>query len=63
MYFVSLFLDRIVQAGNARGVVEVLNISTGIYPRGGSSKVGGKILSLTFDASGQVLWAGNDKVR
>lgn len=41
----------------------VLNVSTGIYPRGGSSKIGGQILSLTFDANGQLLWAGTDKVR
>lgn len=40
----------------------VLNVSTGIYPRGGSSKIGGQILSLTFDANGQLLWAGTDKV-
>jgi hypothetical protein len=44
-------------------MVEVLNVSTGIYPRGGSSKLGGKVLALTFDASGQILWAGNNKVK
>ncbi|PSN32818.1 WD repeat-containing protein 13 [Blattella germanica] len=53
--------NNMVIAGNSRGMVEVLNVSTGIYPRGGSSKLGGKVLALTFDASGQLLWAGNNK--
>ncbi|XP_046408769.1 WD repeat-containing protein 13-like [Ischnura elegans] len=53
--------NNFVIAGNSSGMVAVLNISTGIYPRGGSSKVGGKILSLTFDSSGRLLWCGNDK--
>lgn len=50
------------QTGNGRGLVQVLNISTGIYPRGGACKMGGRVLSLAFEASGQMLWAGNDKV-
>uniref|UniRef100_A0A1B6CKI7 WD repeat-containing protein 55 homolog n=1 Tax=Clastoptera arizonana TaxID=38151 RepID=A0A1B6CKI7_9HEMI len=53
--------NNMVIAGNARGVVQALNVSTGIYPRGGSSKMGGRVLSLAFDASGKMLWAGNDK--
>ena len=43
-------------------MVEVLNVSTGIYARGGSSKLGGEVLALACDASGQLLWAGNNKV-
>lgn len=50
------------QAGNSRGMVQVLNVSTGIYPRGGSSKLEGMVLALACDASGQLLWAGNNKV-
>ncbi|KAK7590372.1 hypothetical protein V9T40_001985 [Parthenolecanium corni] len=53
--------NNIVVAGNEAGLLMVLNVSTGIYPRGGSSKIGGQILSLTFDANGQLLWAGTDK--
>uniref|UniRef100_A0A1B6KAF4 WD repeat-containing protein 55 homolog n=1 Tax=Graphocephala atropunctata TaxID=36148 RepID=A0A1B6KAF4_9HEMI len=53
--------NNMVIAGNGRGMVQVLNVSTGIYPRGGSSKLGGRVLSLACDASGQLLWAGNDK--
>ena len=50
------------KAGNSQGMVEVLNVSTGIYARGGSSKLGGEVLALACDASGQLLWAGNNKV-
>ncbi|KAF9790040.1 hypothetical protein SFRURICE_002405 [Spodoptera frugiperda] len=48
-------------AGNARGMVEVLNISTGIYPRGGSSILGGRVLSIACESSGRMFWAANDK--
>ncbi|XP_066947321.1 WD repeat-containing protein 13-like isoform X1 [Macrobrachium rosenbergii] len=47
--------------GNSRGLVQVLNISTGHYPKGGTSKVGGQVTALTFDSSGKTLWAGDDK--
>ncbi|XP_068084432.1 WD repeat-containing protein 13 [Anabrus simplex] len=53
--------NNMVIAGNSQGMVEVLNVSTGIYPRGGSSKLGGKVLSLAFDSTGVLLWAGNNK--
>ncbi|KAK7794662.1 hypothetical protein R5R35_003780 [Gryllus longicercus] len=53
--------NNMVIAGNSQGMVEVVNVSTGIYPRGGSSKLGGKVLSLACDSSGQMLWAGNNK--
>lgn len=42
--------------------MSVANVSTGIYVRGAATKVEGRILCLTFDASGRLLWAGNDKV-
>lgn len=47
--------------GNSRGLVQVLNISTGHYPKGGTSKVAGQVTALTFDSSGKTLWAGDDK--
>ncbi|KAI5635445.1 WD repeat-containing protein 13 [Phthorimaea operculella] len=53
--------NNMVIAGNARGMVEVLNVSTGIYPRGGSSILGGKVLSIACDSSGRMFWAANDK--
>lgn len=49
------------QTGNSKGVVSVLNISTGIYPKGGSNKIGGKVLSIACDSAGGQVWAGNDK--
>ncbi|KOB79538.1 putative F-box/WD-repeat protein pof1, partial [Operophtera brumata] len=41
-------------AGNARGMVAVLNISTGIYPRGGSSVLGGRVMSIACESSGRM---------
>ena len=54
--------NNLVVAGNSQGLVQILNISTGIYTRGGSCKIGGKILSLTCEGSGgSLIWAGNDR--
>jgi hypothetical protein len=39
-----------------------VNVSTGIYPKSGASKLGGRVQALAFESSGQMLWAGNDKV-
>ncbi|CAG5051859.1 unnamed protein product [Parnassius apollo] len=53
--------NNMVIAGNARGMVAVLNVSTGIYPKGGSSILGGKVLSIACESSGRMFWAANDK--
>ncbi|XP_004921978.2 WD repeat-containing protein 13 [Bombyx mori] len=53
--------NNMVIAGNAKGMVEVLNISTGIYPRGGSSIVGGRVTAIACESSGRMFWAANDK--
>lgn len=54
--------NNLVVAGNSQGLVQILNISTGIYTRGGSCKIGGKILSLTCEGSGgSVIWVGTDR--
>ncbi|XP_013789915.1 WD repeat-containing protein 13-like [Limulus polyphemus] len=45
--------------GNSRGLVQVLNISTGIYLKGGSSKITGQVYSLVFESSGRLLWVGD----
>jgi len=50
-----------IVTGNQKGLVQVLNISTGIYAKGGSAKMAGKVLALTFDSSGKILWAGDDR--
>jgi len=33
-----------------------------MYPKGGKHKIGGQILSLAVNSSGQIIWVGNDKV-
>lgn len=53
--------SNLIVAGNSKGLIEVLNISTGIYPRGGSCKIGGRVQALAFDSTGTLLWAANDK--
>lgn len=35
--------NNLVVAGNSHGLLQVLNVSTGIYPRGGAAKIGGKV--------------------
>lgn len=35
--------NNLVVAGNSHGLLQVLNVSTGIYPRGGTAKIGGKV--------------------
>ncbi|XP_050531060.1 WD repeat-containing protein 13-like isoform X2 [Daktulosphaira vitifoliae] len=53
--------NNILITGNKAGFVCVLNVSTGMYPKGGKHKIGGQILSLAVDSSGQIIWAGNNK--
>lgn len=54
--------NNLVVTGTSMGFVEILNISTGIYIRGGSCKIGGKVLSLACEGSGGlVIWAGTEK--
>lgn len=49
------------QVGNAKNNVHVMNISTGKKVKGGSSKLTGRVLALSFDAPGRLLWAGDDR--
>lgn len=54
--------NNLIVAGNSQGLIQILNVSTGIYMRGGSCKIGGKIFSLACEGSGgSVIWAGNDR--
>lgn len=54
--------NNLIVAGNSQGLIQILNVSTGIYMRGGSCKIGGKILSLACEgSSGSVIWAGNNR--
>ena len=56
----SFFFLR--KAGNKRGMVQILNISTGIFPLNGSSQIGAPVTCLTCDGLGKLLWAGDDRV-
>ncbi|XP_011304262.1 WD repeat-containing protein 13 [Fopius arisanus] len=54
--------NNLVITGNGQGLLQILNVSTGIYPRGGTTKIGGKMLSLTCEESGgSLIWTGNDR--
>ncbi|KAH9379273.1 hypothetical protein HPB48_020917 [Haemaphysalis longicornis] len=53
--------NNMVVTGNEKGLVQVLNISTGIYLKGGSSTTTGCVLCLTFEPTGKLLWAGDDR--
>jgi len=35
--------NNLIVAGNSQGLIQILNVSTGIYTRGGSCKIGGKV--------------------
>ncbi|XP_059477242.1 WD repeat-containing protein 13-like [Neocloeon triangulifer] len=52
---------NLLVTGNSKGVVQVVNVSTGINPKSGASKMGGRVQAIEFESSGQMLWAGNDK--
>lgn len=51
----------LLQVGNAKHNLHVMNISTGKKVKGGSSKLTGRVLALSFDAPGRLLWAGDDR--
>uniref|UniRef100_A0A8D0HK84 WD repeat domain 13 n=1 Tax=Sphenodon punctatus TaxID=8508 RepID=A0A8D0HK84_SPHPU len=49
------------QRGGHHHNLHVVNISTGKKVKGGSSKLTGRVLSLSFDSPGRILWAGDDR--
>ncbi|XP_008569668.1 PREDICTED: WD repeat-containing protein 13 isoform X2 [Galeopterus variegatus] len=53
--------NNLTVVGNAKQNVHVVNISTGKKVKGGSSKLTGRVLALSFDAPGRLLWAGDDR--
>lgn len=53
--------NSVTQVGNSKHHLQVVNISTGKKVKGGSSKLTGRVLSLSFDAPGRILWAGDDR--
>ncbi|CAK8678288.1 unnamed protein product [Clavelina lepadiformis] len=53
--------NNMVVLGNTAGQITVVNISTGKTRKGANAKLSGAVLSMAFDSSGKVLWAGDDK--
>ncbi|KAF6721233.1 WD repeat-containing protein 13 [Oryzias melastigma] len=53
--------NNLTVVGNGKNHLQVVNISTGKKVKGGSSKLTGRVLSLSFDAPGRILWAGDDR--
>nr|XP_034312281.1 WD repeat-containing protein 13 isoform X1 [Crassostrea gigas] len=47
--------------GSSKHAVQVINVSTGKGVKGGSGKVTGGVMALTFDPTGHILWAGDDR--
>jgi len=52
--------NNMALCGNSCGQITVANISTGKLVKGGSARVSGAVLSMSFDSSGRILWAGTD---
>ncbi|XP_043936244.1 WD repeat-containing protein 13 [Protopterus annectens] len=53
--------NNLTVVGNGKHNVHVMNISTGKKVKGGSSKLTGRVLSLSFDSPGRILWAGDNR--
>ncbi|XP_069503614.1 WD repeat-containing protein 13 isoform X1 [Ambystoma mexicanum] len=53
--------NNLTVVGNGKHTIHVVNISTGKKVKGGSSKLTGRVLSLSFDSPGRILWAGDDR--
>uniref|UniRef100_A0A8C4YB66 WD repeat domain 13 n=1 Tax=Gopherus evgoodei TaxID=1825980 RepID=A0A8C4YB66_9SAUR len=53
--------NNLTVVGNGKHNLHVVNISTGKKVKGGSSKLTGRVLALSFDAPGRLLWAGDDR--
>lgn len=41
--------NNLIVAGNSQGLIQISNVSTGIYTRGGSCKIGGKVSTDPLD--------------
>jgi WD40 repeat protein len=53
--------SNFIAVGNNKSQVKVFNASTGKRIKGAQGKTAGVCLTLTFEASGDVLWAGDSK--
>ncbi|CAN0026813.1 unnamed protein product [Lampetra planeri] len=53
--------NNLIVVGNSKHNVHVVNISTGKRVKGGTSKLTGRVLALSFDSPGRILWAGDER--
>ncbi|KAH7637616.1 wd repeat-containing protein 13-like [Dermatophagoides farinae] len=54
--------NNMIFTGNQNGIVNILNLSTGIYSKNSVNICdGGHIVSMCFESKGQLLWCGDSK--
>ena len=53
--------NNLVVTGSVGGLVQIINISTGIFPASGTSTVPGAVLSLAVSSQDNLVWAGTDR--
>ncbi|XP_077973042.1 WD repeat-containing protein 13-like [Styela clava] len=53
--------NNLVVAGDGTCLVNVYNISTGKVTKGGTGKLGAPVISIAFDSTGNILWAGDSR--
>eukprot|EP00092_Neocalanus_flemingeri_P016822 GFUD01018197.1.p1 GENE.GFUD01018197.1~~GFUD01018197.1.p1 ORF type:complete len:460 (+),score=85.88 GFUD01018197.1:170-1549(+) len=53
--------NNMVVAGSTAGLVQIINISTGIFPVSGTSTVPGSVLCLSAGLQDSLVWAGTDR--
>jgi len=53
--------NNLVVTGGLAGHVQIINISTGIFPPAGTSTVGGSVLCLEASVQDSLVWIGTDR--
>ena len=53
--------NNLVVVGGGAGLVQTINISTGIFPTSGTSTVPGSVLSLAMAGQDNLMWAATDR--
>ena len=55
--------NNLVVLGSGQGLVQVVNVSSGRYPAGGTSQLAAAVTALAAPPTGALIWAGCQKVR
>ena len=53
--------NNLVVVGSGAGLVQTINISTGIFPMSGTSTVPGSVLSIAMAGQDNLMWAATDR--